>query len=145
MKLPQPMAGTGVIPKLVKAAAFTVSLLGVFTARAQSSTNTVTVSFTTNGTPLNPGFAGFTTEILATGVEYTDTNMQQMAAQLSPGWLLYPGGTSADAFDWQTGLSVQSWIDTVGMYEAQSVTASNICQDTYEPLIGKGGAQFTNF
>jgi hypothetical protein len=60
---------------------------------AQSNTNLVVVAFTTtNSTPLNMGFAGFCTEMLADAVEYYDTNFQQIAATLSPGWLRYPGG-----------------------------------------------------
>jgi hypothetical protein len=112
--------------------------------RAQTNTNAVVVAFTTsNSTPLNPGFAGFTTELLGTGVEYGDTNMQQMAAQLSPGWLLFPAGTTGDAFSWSTGLTVQSWVDEIGANGDSS--ASNLCQNTYDALLGKGGAWFTNF
>lgn len=112
--------------------------------RAQTDTNVVVVAFaTTNSTLLNPGFAGFTTELLGTGVEYFDTNMQQIAASLSPGWLLFPAGTTGDAFDWSSGLTVQSWINEIGANG--NPAASNLCQDTYKALIGKGGAMFTNF
>ena len=48
--------------------------------RAQPSTNVVVSFSTTNATPLNLGFAGFTTEMLGMGMEYGDTNMQQFAA-----------------------------------------------------------------
>jgi hypothetical protein len=52
----------------------------------------VLISFTTtNTTPLNPGFAGFCTEMLTDSMEYSDTNFQQITATLSPGWLRYPG------------------------------------------------------
>src|SRR5271169_5791353 len=78
---------------------------------AQTATNVVVAFTTTNSTPLNSGFAGFTTELLSTGTEYGDTNMQQLAATLSPGWLLFPAGTTGDAFDWSSGLTSQSWID----------------------------------
>jgi len=94
---------------------------------AQTGTNVVVAAFTTtNSTPLNPGFAGFTTELLGTGVEYFDTNMQQIAATLSPGWLLFPAGTTGDAFDWSSGLTVQSWVDEIGANGDSS--ASNLCQ-----------------
>jgi len=122
------MAGLGLAPEI----------------RAQTGTNVVVAAFTTtNSTPLNAGFAGFTTELLGTGVEYFDTNMQQIAASLSPGWLLFPAGTTGDAFDWSSGLTVQGWIDEIGA--KGDLAASNLCQDTYRALIGKGGAMFTNF
>src|SRR5208282_6888666 len=78
--------------------------------RAQTNTNVVVCFYTTNATPLNIGFAGFTTELLGTGVEYGDTNMQHYAAMLSPGWLLFPAGETGDAFDWSTGLTVSNWV-----------------------------------
>lgn len=57
-------AGLGLVPQI----------------RAQTNTNAVAVAFTTsNATPLNPGFAGFTTELLGTGVKYGGTNLQRMA------------------------------------------------------------------
>jgi len=111
--------------------------------RAQSSAN-VTVAFaTTNTTPLNEGFAGFACEMLDTGLEYDNTNFQQLAATLSPGWIRYPSGLSDDAFDWSTGLTDTNWINTLGTNG--DTTASNSCTFTYLPLLGKGGAQFTNF
>jgi len=112
--------------------------------RAQTNTNVVVAFSTANPSPLHQGFAGFTTELLGTGVEYGDTNMQQLAATLSPGWVLFPGGTTADAFSWSTGMTDQSWINVIGGYPDDSST-SNLCQGTYEALIGKGGVWFTNF
>jgi hypothetical protein len=113
--------------------------------RAQSNTNVVVAFTTTNTTPLNMGFAGFTTELLGTGIEYGDTNMQHSAAMLSPGWLLFPAGTTGDAFNWQTGLTDTNWVNTIGMMEGSNNPASNLTADTVLALLGKGGAQFTNF
>ena len=73
--------------------------------RADSSTNVLISFTTTNATPLNLGFAGFAEEMLDTGLEYDNTNFQQLASTLSPGWLRYPSGISDDAFDWRTGLT----------------------------------------
>jgi hypothetical protein len=76
-------------------------------AAAQSA---VPISFTTtNAAPLNPGFAGFCTEMLTDSVEYFDPNFQQVTATLSPGWLRYPGGSADDAFDWTNGLTISNW------------------------------------
>jgi len=111
--------------------------------QAQSSSN-VTVAFaTTNTTPLNQGFAGFACEMFDTGLEFNNTNFQQYAASLSPGWIRYPSGISDDAFNWATGMTDTNWINTIGLNGDGS--ASNSCTYTYLPLLGKGGAQFTNF
>lgn len=110
---------------------------------AQSSTNVAVTFSTINSTPLNPGFAGFATEILDTGLEYGNTNFQQLVATVSPGWLRYPSGTSGDAFNWATGLTDTNWLNVIGAHG--DTTPSNSCQFTYLPLLGKGGAQFTNF
>lgn len=100
----------------------------------------VTVAFTTtNATPLNPGFAGFCTELLASAVEYYDTNFQHFTALLSPGWLRYPGGSMDDAFQWTNGVTMTNVIFefTPGI--------SNLLNDTVKLLPGKGGAQFNDF
>ena len=112
---------------------------------AQSSTNVVVAFTTTNATALNPGFAGFTTELLGGGEEYADTNLQYYAAMLSPGWLLFPAGTTGDAFNWQTGLTDTNWVNTIGPKVGPGNTASNLTADTVLALQGKGGAWFTNF
>jgi hypothetical protein len=111
---------------------------------AQTGTNPVVVAFTTtNSTPLNPGFAGFATEILDTGLGYDNTNFQAFAQTLSPGWLRYPSGISDDAFNWSTGLTDTNMINVI--LANQETNAANSCQFTYLPLLGKNGAQFTNF
>ncbi len=112
---------------------------------AQSTTNVVVAFTTTNSTPLSIGFAGFTTELLGKGEEYGDTNMQRYAAMLSPGWLLFPAGTTGDAFDWQTGLTDTNWVSIIGMKEGPNSNASNLTATTVQALLGKGGVWFTNF
>jgi hypothetical protein len=92
---------------------------------------------TTNASPLNPGFAGFCTELLASAVEYYDTNFQQITATLSPGWLRYPGGATSDAFEWTNGLTVTSWIPEFPAAE------TNLLSPTVTLLSGKGGALFS--
>ncbi len=112
--------------------------------RAQTDSNIVVVAFATStSTPLNAGFAGFPTEVLGTGVKYGDTNLQRVASALSPGWLLFPGGSTSDAFDWSSGLTVQSWINEIGANG--NAVVSNLCQVTYNALLGKGGAKFSDF
>ena len=113
---------------------------------AAQTNSTVTIAFSTaNPTPLNQGFAGFTTELLGKGEEYGDTNLQHFAAMLSPGWLLFPAGTTGDAFNWATGQTDTNWINVIGMREGPNSNASNLCAGTVRSLEGKGGAWFTNF
>jgi hypothetical protein len=35
--------------------------------------------------------------------------LNNLAAQLSPGWVRYPSGSFSDAFNWQTGLMNPDW------------------------------------
>jgi hypothetical protein len=116
--------------------------LAVFVRRAEAGAPpaNVVVSFATTGaTPLNPGFAGFCTEMETDAVEYYDTNFQQITASLSPGWLRYPGGSTDDAFDWTNGLTVTNWTFGFPQFE------QNILSSTLILLPGKGGLQFTDF
>jgi len=115
-------------------------LAGLFCPPGATAQAVVSVSFaTTNATPLNPGFAGFCTEMLASAVEYYDTNFQQITATLSPGWLRYPGGALEDAFEWTNGLTMTNWIPEFPQAE------QNLLNDTVEILPGKGGALFSDF
>jgi alpha-L-arabinofuranosidase len=115
-------------------------LAGLFCPPVATTQVVVSVSFaTTNATPLNPGFAGFCTEMLASAVEYYDTNFQQITATLSPGWLRYPGGALEDAFEWTNGLTMTNRIPEFPLAE------QNLLNDTVELLPGKGGALFSDF
>jgi hypothetical protein len=100
----------------------------------------VPVSFaTTNATPLNSGFAGFCTELQASAVEYYDTNFQQIAATLSPGWLRYPGGSMDDAFAWTNGLTLTNWFANFPSWE------TNLLWPAAKLGNGKGGLKFCDF
>jgi hypothetical protein len=114
-------------------------LWGLSPAAAQTNTNVV-VSFTTsNSIPLNQGFAGFCTEMLADAVEYYDTNFEAMTATLSPGWLRYPGGSTEDAFAWTNGITVSNWIPGFPAWE------TNLLWPTVKLAAGKGGSKFSDF
>jgi hypothetical protein len=106
---------------------------------AQSNNNVVVGFASTNSTPLNPGFAGFSTEMLANAVEYGDTNLQRVAASLSPGWLRYPSGALEDAFAWTNGQTVTSWI---GQFPAAEQSLLNA---TIKLATGKGGVLLSDF
>lgn len=64
---------------------------------------------------------------------------------MSRGWLLFPAGTTGDAFNWQTGLTDSNWVNVIGQKQGPNSNASNLCAVTYNALIGKGGVWFTNF
>jgi uncharacterized protein (TIGR03437 family) len=89
-------------------------------------------------TPLNSHFSGFNDEVVFPA-EYFDYRFNNIAAQLSPGWVRYPSGIFADAFNWKTGLMVADW--------ASQFNGTNI-----GPLInsgvpwvnGKGGGSFVD-
>jgi hypothetical protein len=108
-------------------------------AAAQTGSNVVVAFTTTNATPLNPGFAGFCTAMQTSAVEYDDTNFQQMAATLSPGWLRYPGGSVDDAFAWTNGLTLTNWFTNFPAWE------TNLLWPAAKLGNGKGGVKFTDF
>jgi hypothetical protein len=126
--------------KIAMAVLWLLFLAGLICPPAATAQAVVPVSFaTTNATPLNPGFAGFCTEMLASAVEYSDTNFQQITATLSPGWLRYPGGALEDAFQWTNGLTMTNVISEFPPAE------TNLLNDTVKLLPGKGGALFSDF
>src|ERR1017187_7733729 len=77
-----------------------------FSASAQVSA-TIDIA-TTGATPLNSNFSGFNDEVVFPA-EFFDYRLNNLAAQLSPGWVRYPSGAFSDAFNWQTGLMVAAW------------------------------------
>ena len=70
----------------------------------------------THTTPLNANFSGFNDEVVFPA-EFYDYRLNNMAAQLSPGWVRYPSGIFSDAFNWQTGMMVPAWVDAVSGHE----------------------------
>ena len=108
-------------------------------AAAQTSSNVLVSFTTTNATPLNTGFAGFCTALQTSAVEYCDTNFQQMAATLSPGWLRYPGGSTEDAFAWTNGLTLTNWFANFPSWE------TNLLWPAAKLGNGKGGVKFSDF
>ncbi len=93
---------------------------------------------TTQTTPLNANFSGFNDEVVFPP-EFFDYRLNNIAAQLSPGWVRYPSGSFSDAFDWQTGMMVPSW--------AAQFAGTNIATLLTEavPWVnGKGGGSFVD-
>jgi hypothetical protein len=64
---------------------------------------------TTMSTPIQPGFSGVNTD-LTVPIEYWDYRFNALASQMNYGWLRFPGGTSGDIYDWQTGQEKKAWL-----------------------------------
>jgi uncharacterized protein (TIGR03437 family) len=115
----------------------TVGLLLCFSALAQVPTASIDID-TTHNTPLNANFSGFNDEVVFPA-EFFDYRLENVAAQLSPGWVRYPSGSFSDAFDWQTGLMVPSWAA-----QFQGTNIATLLTDGVPWADGKGGGSFVD-
>lgn len=113
-----------------------VFLLFCFSALAQV-TATIDID-TTHTTPLNPNFSGFNDEVVFPA-EFFDYRLNNVAAQLSPGWVRYPSGLFSNAFNWQTGLMVSSWAN-----QFQNTNIGTLIADGVAWVNGKGGGSFVD-
>jgi uncharacterized protein (TIGR03437 family) len=89
-------------------------------------------------TPLNSHFSGFNDEVVFPP-EYFDYRLNNLAAQLSPGWIRYPSGIFADAFNWKTGLMVPAWAA-----QFQGTNIASLIADGVPWVNGKGGGSFVD-
>jgi uncharacterized protein (TIGR03437 family) len=113
-----------------------VWLLCCFSAFAQV-TATIDVD-TTHTTPLNANFSGFNDEVVFPA-EYFDYRLNNLAAQLSPGWVRYPSGLFSNAFNWQTGLMDPSWAA-----QFQNTNIGTLIAEGVFWVNGKGGGSFVD-
>src|SRR5580692_10390440 len=87
-----------------------LAVIGMALSAQAQVTNVAAIDIdTTHTTPLNANFSGFNDEV-DFPAEFFDYRLNNVAAQLSPGWVRYPSGLFSQAFDWQTGLMVPSWV-----------------------------------
>jgi uncharacterized protein (TIGR03437 family) len=93
---------------------------------------------TTHTTPLNPNFSGFNDEVVFPS-EFYDYRLNNVAAQLSPGWVRYPSGLFSQAFNWQTGLMVPSWVA-----QFQGTDIETLLTESVGWVNGKGGGSFVD-
>ena len=93
---------------------------------------------TTHTTPLNANFSGFNDEVVFPA-EYFDYRLNNVAAQLSPGWVRYPSGLFSDAFNWQTGLMVPAWAA-----QFQGTNIATLLTESVAWVNGKGGGSFVD-
>src|ERR1035438_1908721 len=88
--------------------------------------------------PLNSNFSGFNDEVVFPA-EFFDYRLNNLAAQLSPGWVRYPSGIFSDAFNWQTGLMVPSWVA-----QFQGTNIATLLSEGLPWTNGKGGGSFVD-
>jgi uncharacterized protein (TIGR03437 family) len=93
---------------------------------------------TTHATPLNANFSGFNDEVVFPA-EFFDYRLNNLAAQLSPGWVRYPSGSFSAAFDWRTGLMVSSW---AAQFEGTNI--ATLLTEGVPWVNGKGGGSFVD-
>jgi hypothetical protein len=98
-------------------------------------------------TALAPGFSGFNVPQPRNGVEYYDPKFLAAVTPLHGGWVRYPGGTTSMDFDWSTGFTNMSWMNSLigGNPPAVSGQASNILTTSQQLTQAKGGAMFSDF
>jgi len=113
-----------------------LALAGIPGAVAQVSA-TIDID-TTHTTPLHASFSGFNDEVVFPA-EFFDYRLNNVAAQLSPGWVRYPSGSFSSAFSWQTGLMVPSWAA-----QFQGTNIATLLTEAVPWVNGKGGGSFVD-
>jgi hypothetical protein len=93
---------------------------------------------TSRTTPLNANFSGFNDEVVFPA-EYFDYRANNVASQLSPGWVRYPSGSFSGAFNWQTGLMVPNWVA-----QFQATNIATLLTEGLAWTNGKGGGSFVD-
>ena len=111
----------------------TVVLLGAACLPVMAQTTASIDIDTTVTVPVHPGFSGVSDD-LGFPVEYWDYRFNTLAAQVGYGWVRFPGGSSSDIYNWQTGEDVAAWFSQfAGNTAGPSQTAIAL-------VAGRGGA-----
>ena len=100
---------------------------------AAQSTATIDVD-TTSTIPVTPGFSGVNAD-LGFPVEYWDYRFNSLAAQVGYGWVRFPGGSSGDIYNWQTGENSAAWF---AQFASNTAGPS---QTEIALVAGRGGAK----
>jgi hypothetical protein len=107
-------------------------------ARALAQVSATIDIDTTQTTPLHANCSGFNDEVVFPA-EYFDYRLNNLAAQLSPGWVRYPSGSFSSAFNWQTGLMEPDWVA-----QFQGTTIGALLAEGLPWADGKGGGSFVD-
>lgn len=92
----------------------------------------------TRATPLNASFSGFNDEVVFPA-EFYDYRLNNVAAQLSPGWVRYPSGLFSQALNWQTGMMQPAWVA-----QFAGTDVSTLLNQSVGWVNGKGGGSFVD-
>jgi hypothetical protein len=113
------------------------ALLPFAAAFAQTSTSvSATIDINTSvTTPVGAAFSGVSTD-LGLPVEYWDYRFNALASTIGFGWVRFPGGTSSDIYNWQTGEDEMNWYS---QFPADSGIGGYTT--TIELVAGRGGAK----
>ena len=113
-------------------------ILAALATGAPAQTTAVIDIDSSKTSPLNSHFSGFNDEVVFPA-EYFDYRFNNMAAQLAPGWVRYPSGLFADAFDWKSGMMVASWAA-----QFQGTNIGPLMMQGVPWVNGKGGGSFVD-
>ena len=103
--------------------------------RAPDATPLATIAITeARPRRIQPGFAGYNVALMTAGISYRNPRLVVAAERMQAGWLRYPAGARAGAFDWRSGMSRQEWVDR---FKATSFFSQ--VQDAFDVLGAKGG------
>jgi hypothetical protein len=93
------------------------------------------------------GFSGVNLAQPRNGVEYFDPKFVAAATPLKPGWVRYPGGTVSMDFDWSTGYTNTTWMNSLITGNPAPVTGQpeNILTISQQLTQVKGGVMFSDF
>ncbi len=98
-----------------------------------SAPGTATLDINTSVTiPIAPAFSGVSAD-LNLPVEYWDYRFNTLASAIGFGWVRFPGGTSSDIYDWQTGQDSQAWF--------AEFPAGMLNSNVISLVAGRGGAR----
>jgi len=98
-----------------------------------ASSATITITEARPG-PIQPGFAGYNVALMTSGMSYRNPRLAAVAQRMQAGWLRYPAGARAGAFDWRSGKSRQEWVDRF-----RGTPFFSQMQDAFNVLGAKGG------
>jgi uncharacterized protein (TIGR03437 family) len=127
------------LSKDLRHAILLLAVLAAATIPAASQTGSAppaTIDIDTSVTqPIVAGFSGVNAD-LGLPIEYWDYHFNALANAIGFGWVRFPGGTSSDIYNWQTGEDELEWYS-----EFPSDSGVAQASDTLSLVYGRGGAR----
>jgi len=110
--------------------------------------NPVTIKIKAQGaSTIAPGFSGLNVPQPRNGVEYYDPKFVTVSTPFKAGWLRYPAGTASMDFDWTSGHTNITWMNSLISGDPPAVTGppANILTVSQQLTQAKGGVNFDDF